>query len=230
LLSCSVALFGQSSRLAGLADRLAGAAQDLADDSYRGFRDRDRGNRADVEALYIVNRFSSSALLFRRMVQDRRPDAELTAAVQILNEELRSSERFSYGRRYWQDMSGLLDEIGRELNGRGRFGGRDPDRDRDNRITGRMRWRGRVDNEIHIVARDSSATTRTITGLPATGTFFNFTSPLPRRNVNVEVRRLNGRGSVDVIQQPSRSNDFTAIVRILDTKGGADEYEFELAW
>jgi hypothetical protein len=230
LLSCSVPLWGQSARLADLADRIAGTAQDLAEDSYRGFRDRDRGNRADVEALYLVNRFSSSALLFRRMVQDRRPEAELRAAVLILNEELRSSERFSFGRRYWQDMSRLLDEVERELNGRRGPGDRDTDWDRDNRITGRMRWRGKVDNEIHVVVRESTATARTVTGLPATGTSFNFTTSLPRRNIDVQVRRLNGRGSVDVIQQPSRNNNFTAIVRVLDTKGGSAEYEFELAW
>ena len=39
-----------------------------------------------------------------------------------------------------------------------------------------------------------------------------------------------GRGDIFIEQQPSRENDFTAIVRIKDPKGGASDYEFELQW
>jgi uncharacterized membrane protein len=46
----------------------------------------------------------------------------------------------------------------------------------------------------------------------------------------VELKKLKGRGTVEVIQQPARSNDFTAVIQILDPKGGADEYEFEIVW
>jgi hypothetical protein len=39
-----------------------------------------------------------------------------------------------------------------------------------------------------------------------------------------------GRGEIRVIQQPSRDNNFTAIVQILDDASGAREYQVEITW
>ena len=39
-----------------------------------------------------------------------------------------------------------------------------------------------------------------------------------------------GRGKITVQQQPTARNNYTAIVRIEDSKGGADRYRFNLAW
>ena len=46
----------------------------------------------------------------------------------------------------------------------------------------------------------------------------------------VRLTKKRGRGDIFIEQQPSRDNDFTAIVRIKDTRGGADNYEFTLDW
>jgi hypothetical protein len=210
------------------AERLARTAGDLAADAYRGFRDRDRGNRADVEALFLTYRFSASADLFRQMVRDRRPDSELRDAAELMHGQIREADRQGFGRRSWQEMSRMLDDIEREL-GSGR-GGRRDDYDSGNRINGRMRWRGRVDNEIQVMIQGSSATTRVVTGSPTGDGTTNFTSPLPRRPLSVAVNRLRGRGHVEVVQQPTRNNEFTAVVMIRDNKGGSDDYEFELIW
>jgi hypothetical protein len=40
----------------------------------------------------------------------------------------------------------------------------------------------------------------------------------------------NGRGDVHVIQQPSRRNDYTAVVRVSDPRGGADAYRISAWW
>jgi len=93
-----------------------------------------------------------------------------------------------------------------------------------------MRWRGRVDNEVYVVVQRSNASIRTVAGSPVKNAGANFSSPLPRRAVSVEVKKLKGRGSVEVIQQPSRDNDYTAIIQIKDEKGEAADYEFELSW
>ena len=58
----------------------------------------------------------------------------------------------------------------------------------------------------------------------------SFSNPLPRANVTVSVRKRNGRGRVSVVQQPNQSNNYTAIVKIDDDKGGADDYEIEMEW
>jgi len=223
-----------SAHLEDRAERLASQAEELASKSYSGFNDRDRGNRADVEVLYLTQQFSSGASLFRRMIRDRRPDSELRDAVDILSDLARSSERFVFARHQWDEIQRTLDDIGRELNiGKSRRGderARWNDDESDSHMNGRMRWRGRVDNEVYVVVQRSNASIRTVAGSPVKNAGANFSSPLPRRAVSVEVKKLKGRGSVEVIQQPSRDNDYTAIIQIKDEKGEAADYEFELSW
>lgn len=227
ILLCSSTLSIGASRLEDLAYRLARTAEGLASDSYRGFAGRDRGNRADVEALYLVQQFSAGAALFRRMVADGRPDSELRDAADILSSQVRNSSRFGFARGTWEEMDRILEDIGRELNsGKSR---RDESNPAD-RVVGRIHWRGTVDEQVQLYIQGTGASPRAVRGGPVRNANFNFTAPLPRRPVNVELRKLKGRGSVEVIQQPSRDNDFTAVVEIRDPQGGADEYEFELIW
>ena len=223
-----------SAHLEDMAERLATQADELAGRSYSGFSDRNRGNRADVEVLYLTQQFSSGASLFRRMIRDRRPDSELRDAVDILSDLARGSERFAFARHQWDEIQRTLDDLARELNmGRPRRDDEESrwnDQDSDAHMNGRMRWHGRVDKEVYVVVQRSNASIRMIAGSPVKNTSSNFTSPLPRRAVTVEVKKLKGRGSVEIIQQPSRDNDYTAIIRIQDEKGDAADYEFELSW
>lgn len=225
-----------ASRLEDLAARLVTQADDLAAESYRGFARRDRGTRADVDALYLVRQFSASAALFRMMVADQRPESELRDSVAILSDSMRGVERYSFGRRQMQDIMLALEDLSRELSvGRP---GRDnnlPGRRDDNlstgRLNGRMRWQGTVDDEIQIFVQGSEARTRVITGGEMGNGVPTFTSALPRRRaITVELASKKGRGSVEIIQQPSSANDFTAVIRIKDPKGGSSKYEFEILW
>lgn len=95
---------------------------------------------------------------------------------------------------------------------------------------GSLTWSGRVDDEIYLEIRGRRVNERRISGQPTYNVNYNFTSPLPRSSVNVEVRRLRGRGNVDVVEQPSQQNNFTAVIRIRDGSGGADNYEIEVNW
>jgi hypothetical protein len=229
LVLLATAIQAAPARIESLAERLAQAAESLASDSYRGFVDRDRGNRADVEALFLVQQFNAGAALLYRMVRDRRPGSELRDSVAVLTDQVRSSSRFGFGRNAWQDISRTLDEMARELNAGGGWERSDESRP-PSVVTGRMRWRGRVDDRVQIHVQGSDATSKLITGVPVANGVFNFTSPLPQRNVMVNLRKLKGRGSVEIIQQPSRNNGFTAVIGIFDSKGGSEDYEFEITW
>ncbi len=223
--------------LGDLASDLADETSRIADDAYDGFRDRTRGNREDVEALYRVVEFSAGATLFRRMVDDRRPRSELQDAVSFLQREMGTLQRYTFVRRSWNRVRRDLDEISRRLGAY--YGDRDRnDRGRDYRdrndfaprVTGRMQWRGRVDDRIQIRIQGSNAANKLISGGPVRNESARFTSPLPRRDVRVEVKKLKGRGDVEVVQQPAPYNGYTAVVEIFDPKGGAADYEFELYW
>jgi hypothetical protein len=95
---------------------------------------------------------------------------------------------------------------------------------------GSMEWSGTVDDVVQIRIRNRNAQTRHISGRAYNNSRYDFNGRAPRRNANVEVNKRDGRGRVFVVQQPNRRNNFTTIVQIVDSKGGADRYRFTLSW
>lgn len=96
--------------------------------------------------------------------------------------------------------------------------------------SGQLTWSGRVDDEIHLEIRGNRVAERRLSGQPTYNANYRFSSPLPRTELNVRVEKRRGRGDVDVIEQPSSSNRYTAVIRIRDRDGGADDYQIEVIW
>lgn len=96
--------------------------------------------------------------------------------------------------------------------------------------SGRVFWRGTVDDKVQLVIRNDKVEERTISGQANPDGVYSFTTPLPDSPVNVNVAKKKGRGSSKVIQQPTADNDFTAIIEIYDNGGGAREYQLEISW
>ncbi|HET8548897.1 MAG TPA: hypothetical protein VFL57_12865, partial [Bryobacteraceae bacterium] len=67
-------------------------------------------------------------------------------------------------------------------------------------------------------------------GAPVTGERSNFLRALPRRAPNAAIRKLRGRGSVDLLEFPSDRNSGRLVFEIRDGSGGADYYEVEVSW
>jgi hypothetical protein len=103
-------------------------------------------------------------------------------------------------------------------------------RDRNNSGVGSLTWRGRVDDVTVLEIRDRTVRDRVISGRPAEGVRADFTSALPNREVTVSVEKRRGRGDVRVVEQPTSRNNYTAVIQIRDSSGGADEYEIEVRW
>jgi hypothetical protein len=95
---------------------------------------------------------------------------------------------------------------------------------------GRLRWRGRVDLEILLDVRGDTVTERNVAGQSFNNGRFTFTSPMPARALQLRVRNLKVRGSVEILEQPSAANNWAAVLRLRDPQGGAADYEFELSW
>ena len=88
-------------------------------------------------------------------------------------------------------------------------------------------WRGTVDDDTRIHMRGDRVQTQVVSGARnRSGGRVIETNNLPRREGLVRVQMIEGRGRVQVIQQPNRNNDFTAIVRVKDVQGGAGQYRF----
>ena len=225
----AAAQFIQAGRLGEMTNRLATDAVDFAESVYRN-QSSFRGNRNDVEAAMVTNQFAASAQLFNRMVNDRRRNQDLRDAFQVLQDLSRSVERYNtFQRTSWYNIQRSMTDIGRELN----LGNPNDDYqypDTGNSRSGRMTWKGRVDDDVRIVVRGGTANVETIGGTPYSNATQSFTASLPPRRVNVTLQVKKSRGEVFIEQQPSRENNFAAVVRIRDTKGGASDYEFELSW
>jgi hypothetical protein len=93
-----------------------------------------------------------------------------------------------------------------------------------------FRWQGEVDGTSFIRIRGRQVQSRNQSGLPVQNQQFDFTDPLPNEPVQVVLAEVQGRGRVNLVQQPRRENNYTAVVRIDDSKGGRSLYSFALRW
>ena len=220
--------FGQSNRLTDMAARLSRDAGEFADANYSSFNNSSRINRSDVEAVMLTQQFAASAQIFYRMVVDRRRTQDLRDAFDLLSQLARSVERNNLQRNSWFNIQRQLSDISRDVS-YNQNPGPFPDSNRSNR-SGRMSWRGRVDDDVRIKIRGSSVDIETLGGTAYYDSQPNFSDSLPYGRVTVRLTQKRGRGEVYIEQQPSRENEFTAIIRIKDPKGGASDYEFTLEW
>ncbi|HMV52016.1 MAG TPA: hypothetical protein PLD20_15230 [Blastocatellia bacterium] len=94
----------------------------------------------------------------------------------------------------------------------------------------RFRWEGVVDGTSTVRIRGRQVNVETYSGLPVQRQQYNFSDPLPRTALNVELVVLDGRDRIRLIDEPRAGNDYTAVVRIDDRSGGRDLYRFELRW
>lgn len=92
-----------------------------------------------------------------------------------------------------------------------------------------LMWSGTVDREAIITMRGAFVDTRGDGFETYRDARVRVTEALPRVNGVVRVR-VDGRGDVDVIEQPSALNGYTARVRVRDRQSGADRYRLVFTW
>jgi hypothetical protein len=91
-------------------------------------------------------------------------------------------------------------------------------------------WSGSVDREVRITMRGREAWLDGEDGWREGRGRVQVTTALPRSGGWVDLRVEDGRGEVDVIQQPSARNDYTTIIRIADRSSGDDRYRIRAYW
>jgi hypothetical protein len=91
-------------------------------------------------------------------------------------------------------------------------------------------WQGRVDKEIRIQMNSGRASVQQVGNNERTNNRVRAVMPVPREDGIVTVQQIEGRGKVDVVQQPTRDNGYTAIVRLRDPDSGAATYRIAAYW
>ncbi len=88
-----------------------------------------------------------------------------------------------------------------------------------------------VDNEVEVSVHGDMVMIHTLAGRDPRDDGSECNAPLPDRNIegfNFEV--MDSRNEIRLVAEPSRRNDFTAIVHIHDTASGEGRYHFRLSW
>jgi hypothetical protein len=93
-----------------------------------------------------------------------------------------------------------------------------------------FRWSGTVDGEVEIRLQGRHASYRTLSGASVRDVRLHTEQMLPREAGIVSVVRRHGRGSADVVEQPSARNGWTTVIRVRDPQGGASHYAFDVEW
>lgn len=207
---------------------------DLVDRTSNDLRNGRTNSRTDIEAAFLAAQLDASAGVFNDLVRGNNRANELRDAAAILTDLVRRAPSYGANRNLWRDAQTAVDNINREIGGNygsGNYGNNNGNNGNNNgNAAGRVYWNGMVDDVVYLQIRGRSLNVRTVSGRNYGNGTSNFTSPMPRRNLSVEVEKKDGRGDVRVIQQPSRQNNWTAIVEIRDKDGGADNHRVEIFW
>lgn len=91
-------------------------------------------------------------------------------------------------------------------------------------------WKGHVDREVQITMRGRDVWTSGGDRDDQRDNRVRVASSLPQSDGYVRVETMDGRGNVDVVQQPTVRNGFTTVVRVRDRGAGADNYRLVAYW
>ena len=86
-----------------------------------------------------------------------------------------------------------------------------------------------VDHTAEVEVSGDMGVLTTIAGQPASWRRFQCNAPLPSNPVDLRFAKTQGRGTVQMVQDPRRTGG-RAVVHISDTQGGRSEYTFDLQW
>lgn len=97
--------------------------------------------------------------------------------------------------------------------------------------SGTVAWSGVVDGVDEIVIGGGSAAVRHLSGEAVRDSRTSFSAAVPRAPVSVKLLSTSGRGTIQIVQQPTATNGYTTIVRIDDSaQRGGQAHQFTLRW
>ena len=88
-----------------------------------------------------------------------------------------------------------------------------------------------VDHHAEVRIRGDGIFVRTLEGAKSYDEGSKCSQPIPYNSIGeFQIRQIAGRNRVDLVQQPNRMNNSTALIAISDDQGGGDHYAFEVTW
>ncbi len=88
-----------------------------------------------------------------------------------------------------------------------------------------------VDSEVEVAVRGDNVFVRTISGRDSRDDGSECNEPLPAYDIQgFRLEATEGRGETRLLAEPSRRNNYQAVLRIRDGEGGEGRYHFRLSW
>jgi hypothetical protein len=92
-------------------------------------------------------------------------------------------------------------------------------------------WSAVVEGRARVTVKGSSSISETIQGAPITGERADFLRPLPSRSdLKPTVKKLSGRGRVEITEYPSEKNNYRLVFEVGDSEAGPSTYAIEVDW
>jgi len=92
-------------------------------------------------------------------------------------------------------------------------------------------WSGSVDDTATVYFQGGRSWVDNVTGKPVEDANATFHGDLPANALTtVTLNKIAGRGQTNLIQQPTKDNNYTAAVRVVDLDPDRDHYQFTLKW
>ena len=214
------------SRVSQAADQLKRSTARLADAVLQDLLRNQNSSRNDVQHAMLAQEIDGAATVLVELARIRRSGADVREAAARFTELSRGIPAYitSSHTGLWRTVQNDIAAVNRMLNVNS------PGGPTERPIVGRVSWRGVVDDRVQLVIRGRTIETRTLSGVAQADGSSSFTTALPAIAVEVEVNKLGGRGSVRVLQQPARANDFTAVIEIYDAASGSQDYRLDIVW
>ncbi|MFH1964806.1 MAG: hypothetical protein ABIJ42_04620 [Acidobacteriota bacterium] len=88
-----------------------------------------------------------------------------------------------------------------------------------------------VDDIVEVEISGNNAQYLTVRGINPQQVSAEFSSPVPRdATLSLGITKSYGRGNITLTERPTAANNYTTIVRLMDSRGGKANYKFRLNW
>jgi len=91
-------------------------------------------------------------------------------------------------------------------------------------------WTGRVDHDVELTIRGGAFVTTRIGSDEHVSRGWSGLTALPAETGELSLKVVEGRGDVEVAQQPTPETGYTAVIRIHDRGNGTDTYRLDAYW
>lgn len=198
----------------------------------------------DLDLLLQANSFMNAAAWYQQATTSA-PNNEgykiaadiLQSSAQRVETSLQSAQDNPQFRQMWSGVQSDMNQIGANTSNYNN----NSNNDNSGQVTdynsgqvsstGHFQWQGLVDGSDNIRLQGSNVNVTHLSAAPIQEASHQLSAALPYSPVQVTLNKVRGRGQIRLLEQPTASNNYTAVVQVDDqSQQGNAWYEFTLDW